>query len=145
MRIALLPYLITATLVGALFGRALPALCAPVPTKGSRHEGMIWIPGGTFTMGSRDESSRLNEGPPHQVKVDGFWIDEHTVTNEQFDTFVRATGYVTTAERPPTWEELRKQLPPDSQKPDESLLVAGSMVFTPSDGPVGVPRVHAAQ
>jgi formylglycine-generating enzyme required for sulfatase activity len=97
---------------------------------------MVWIPGGTFTMGGRDESSRLNEGPPHRVTVDGFWMDEHTVTNAQFEKFVRATGYITTAERAPTWEELRKQLPPGSQKPDESVLVAGSMVFTPSQGPV---------
>jgi len=97
---------------------------------------MKWIPGGTFTMGSKDDSSRLNEAPPHTVTVDGFFIDEHTVTNEQFEKFVTATGYVSTAERAPTWEELKKQLPPGSQKPDKSVFVPGSMVFTPSQGPV---------
>jgi formylglycine-generating enzyme required for sulfatase activity len=97
---------------------------------------MVWVPGGTFTMGSQDDSSRRNEGPPHQVTVDGFFIDETTVTNSQFEAFVKATNYVTTAERAPSWEELKKQLPPDTEKPDESLLVAGSMVFTPSSGPV---------
>lgn len=98
--------------------------------------GMVWISGGSFTMGSKDDSSRLNEGPPHTVRVDGFWIDEHTVTNAQFESFVKATGYVTTAEKAPSWEELKAQLPPGAAKPDDSVLVAGSMVFTPSDGPV---------
>lgn len=87
-------------------------------------------------MGSKDDSSRLNEGPPHAVTVDGFFMDDHTVTNEEFEQFVKATGYATTAERVPTWEELKKQLPPNSPKPDASVFVAGSMVFTPSDGPV---------
>lgn len=98
--------------------------------------GMVWIPGGTFVMGSKDSSSRLNEGPPHTVQVDGFWIDDHTVTNAEFEKFVKDTGYVTTAEKSPSWEELSKQLPPNTQKPDDSLLVAGSMVFTASKGPV---------
>jgi sulfatase modifying factor 1 len=108
-------------------------------TKSSLDEtptGMAWIPGGTFIMGSKDESSRLNEGPPHSVRVDGFWLDEHTVTNAQFEEFVRTTGYITTAEKAPSWEELKKQLPPGAKKPDDSILVAGSMVFTASDGPV---------
>lgn len=108
------------------------ACAKPLPTKGSKERGMVWIPGGTFTMGSADDSSRRNEGPPHEVQVDGFWMDEHPVTNAQFEEFVKATGYVTTAERAPVWEELKKQLPPDAPKPDDSVLVAGSMVFTPS-------------
>jgi len=98
--------------------------------------GMVWIPPGSFTMGSRDNSSRLNEGPPHEVSVSGFWMDEQAVTNAQFLEFVEATGYVTTAEIPPSWEDLKKQLAPGAAKPDDSLLVAGSMVFTPSEGPV---------
>lgn len=103
---------------------------------GKAPPGMVWIPGGSFTMGSKDDSSRLNEGPPHTVRVDSFWMDQHAVTNAQFEQFVKATGYVTTAEKAPSWEELKKQLPPGAPKPDESLLVAGAMVFTPSDGPV---------
>lgn len=87
-------------------------------------------------MGSQDESSRRNEGPTHRVEVDGFWIDRSPVTNQEFEKFVRATGYVTTAERKPIWDELKKQLPPDAPKPDDSALVAGSMVFSPSNGPV---------
>jgi sulfatase modifying factor 1 len=103
---------------------------------GKAPPGMVWVPGGSFMMGSRDESSRLNEGPPHTVRVDGFWIDQHAVTNAEFEKFVKATGYVTTAEKAPSWDELQKQLTPGAPKPDDSLLVAGSMVFTPSDGPV---------
>jgi sulfatase modifying factor 1 len=123
--------LIAALLISPQFGS-----CAPKAGKTTLHEGMIRIPGGAFIMGSRDDSSRANEGPPHEVQVDPFWIDEHPVTNAQFEAFVQATGYRTTAEKAPTWEELQKQLPPGSQKPDASVLVAGSMVFTPSDGPV---------
>jgi len=98
--------------------------------------GMVRIPGGAFTMGSDDEMSRRNEQPPHAVTIDAFWMDETPVTNAQFSAFVKATGYETIAERKPDWEELKKSLPPGTPKPDDSLLVAGSMVFVPSAGPV---------
>ncbi len=136
MRYSHLTSVVIACILGAVLPLPIIGQCAPATTQTLLRDGMVWIPGGIFTMGSRDDSSRLNEGPPHEVQIDGFWIDQHVVTNAQFERFVRATGYVTTAERVPTWEELQKQLPPGSQKPDESLLVAGSMVFTPSDGPV---------
>jgi sulfatase modifying factor 1 len=96
-------------------------------------EGMVWIPGGEFSMGSN-----LNGGgscempmastdtqPVHRVRVDGFWMDRTTVTNEQFAKFVEATGYVTIAERTPTKEEF-------PTAPSENL-VAGSVVFSPPD------------
>jgi formylglycine-generating enzyme len=98
--------------------------------------GMIWVAGGEFTMGTSDPASFPNERPAHRVQVDGFWIDEHDVTNAQFAKFVEATGYVTTAEKKPDWEELKKELPPDTPKPDDSVLVAGSLVFTPTSHPV---------
>ena len=59
---------------------------------------MLWIPGGSFLMGSADFYPE--EGPVHEVTVDGFWMDRHVITNEQFARFVDATGYVTVAERP---------------------------------------------
>ncbi|HEY4136554.1 MAG TPA: formylglycine-generating enzyme family protein [Alphaproteobacteria bacterium] len=59
---------------------------------------MVWIPGGTFRMGS--DSHYPEEAPAHEVKVAGFWIDRFTVTNRQFGEFVSATNYVTLAERP---------------------------------------------
>jgi formylglycine-generating enzyme required for sulfatase activity len=91
--------------------------------------GMKWVPGGEFVMGTDDSRSFPNERPAHRVRVDGFWMDEHPVTNAQFRAFVDATKYVTTAEQTPDWEELRKQLPPGTPKPPDSTLVAGSLVF----------------
>jgi formylglycine-generating enzyme required for sulfatase activity len=95
------------------------------------HEGMVWVEGGAFAMGATDSEGRPDEYPQHTVKVSGFWIDATEVTNAQFAEFVEATGYVTTAERAPDWEELKQQLPPGTPKPHDSLLVAASLVFTP--------------
>ena len=53
--------------------------------------GMVFISGGSFTMGSDRE--RPEERFSHSVKVDGFWIDQHEVTNAEFAKFVEATGY----------------------------------------------------
>src|SRR5246127_5549805 len=68
-----------------------------------RNEGvtrsMAWVPGGVFLMGSADFYPE--ERPVRKVEVDGFWIDEHPVTVAEFRRFVRATGYVTVAERAP--------------------------------------------
>lgn len=100
--------------------------------------GMVWIPPGEFMMGAADsdEMARDDEKPRHRVSVDGFWIDETEVTNAQFAAFVKATGYVTTAERQPDWEEMKKQLPPGTPKPPDSVLVPGSLVFKQPSGPV---------
>ncbi|MFT2008346.1 formylglycine-generating enzyme family protein [Pontibacter sp. 13R65] len=95
------------------------------------HEGMVWVEGGTFGMGATDSEGRPDEYPQHQVKVNGFWIDATEVTNAQFAEFIAATGYITTAERAPDWEELKQQLPPGTPKPHDSVLVAASLVFTP--------------
>ena len=97
---------------------------------------MVWIPGGTFLMGTNDKESFPNERPAHLVQVQGFYMDMHDVTNAQFAKFVEATGYVTTAERPINWEELKKELPPGTPKPDDGALAPGSLVFTPTSGPV---------
>ena len=59
---------------------------------------MAWIPGGTFQMGSDDWYPE--ERPVHPVSVDPFWMDEHQVTVAEFRRFVKATDYVTIAERP---------------------------------------------
>lgn len=87
-------------------------------------------------MGAADGEGRPDEYPQHKVKLDGFWIDITEVTNAQFKKFIDATGYITTAEKKPDWEELKKQLPPGTPKPDESMLVASSLVFTPPVLPV---------
>src|SRR3984893_11246503 len=51
---------------------------------------MVWIPGGTFRMGS--DRHYPEEAPVHRVTVDGFWMDRTPVTNRQFREFVEATG-----------------------------------------------------
>lgn len=98
--------------------------------------GMVWISGGEFTMGSDDPEAKKDEKPSHRVKVDGFYMDATPVTNRQFREFVDATGYVTTAEKPPTLEEIMAQVPPGTPPPPKEMLVAASLVFKPTSGPV---------
>ena len=99
---------------------------------------MVWIPKGTFTMGAvpGDGHAMAHEYPSKQKTVSGFFMDINPVTNKAFSKFVSATGYVTLAERKPDWEELRKQLPPGTPKPPDSVLQAGSLVFKKSNGPI---------
>lgn len=94
-------------------------------------EGMVWIDAASFAMGAADKDGREDEYPQHTVHLKGYWIDATEVTNAQFRKFVDATGYITTAEKKPDWEELKKQLPAGTEKPDESVLVAASLVFDP--------------
>jgi len=112
------------------------------PPSGPRAEGMVWIPGGKFTMAGPDEAtchqilaatdpkkpccSLLQAGftdsqPAHEVEVNGFWMDESEVTNAQFQKFVEVTGYVTVAERKPKKEDF-----PGAA---EEMLVPGSVCF----------------
>jgi formylglycine-generating enzyme required for sulfatase activity len=90
---------------------------------------MVWIEGGEFLMGSSDNDGSADEYPQHKVKLTGFWMDQTEVTNAQFRKFVEATGYVTTAEKAIDWEEMKKQEPPGTPKPPDSLLAASSLVF----------------
>lgn len=84
----------------------------------------------------KDPQARPDEKPAHKVHVDGFYMDEHEVTNAEFAAFVKATGYITTAEKPVDWEEIKKQLPGGTPRPPDSLLAPGSLVFTPPSTPV---------
>jgi sulfatase modifying factor 1 len=106
--------------------------------KQASHDGMVWIEGGDFSMGASDQIGRIDEYPKHKVRVKGFWMDVTEVTNAQFAAFVKATGYITTAEKAPDWEELKKQVPKGTAKPADSLLVAASLVFTPPSRPVPI-------
>jgi formylglycine-generating enzyme required for sulfatase activity len=99
-------------------------------------EGMVWVEGDEFMMGSDDRDAYSHERPAHMVRVDGFWMDKTEVTNAQFAAFVEATRYVTVAERKPDWEELKKQLPSGTPKPPDSVLVPGSLTFFSPDKPV---------
>ncbi len=86
----------------------------------SAHDGMVWIPGGAFLMGS--DKHYPEEAPAHKVTVDGFWMDVRTVTNREFARFIEATGYVTSAERPANPDDY------PGAKPD--LLAPSSVVFS---------------
>lgn len=96
------------------------------PNRPSAREGMRWIEGGAFRMGS--ENFYVEEQPVHRVIVDGFWMDTTPVTNAQFLRFVEATGYQTFAEIPPRAE--------DYPGADPAMLQAGSLVFMKTNGPV---------
>ncbi|KTG11545.1 gliding motility-associated lipoprotein GldK [Haloprofundus marisrubri] len=88
---------------------------------------MVWIPGGAYTAGSAEFYPE--ERPPRRVRVEGFWMDAHHVTNEQFGEFVDETGYTTLAERPPNPEDY-------PGVPSEDLIT-GSAVFQKPKRPVG--------
>lgn len=98
--------------------------------------GMVLIPGGTFQMGADNEQASSDELPKHTVRVTPFYMDITEVTNAQFKKFVDATGYITTAEKKPDWEEMKKTLPPGTPKPADDMLQAASLVFRQSAGPV---------
>jgi formylglycine-generating enzyme required for sulfatase activity len=119
------------TLAGPERGKQLEAAKADITE-------MVFIPGGTFMMGGDNDQASPDEYPKHKVTVDGFWMDVTEVTNRQFAAFVNATGYITTAEKKPDWEELKKEVPPGTPKPDDSLLVAASLVFIPADQQVNL-------
>ena len=95
---------------------------------------MVWIPGGTFRMGT-DNPQFPDASPVHEVQVDGFWMDEHEVTNAAFETFVRATGYRTVAELQPD--------PKDFPGLPAEALYPGSAVFAPPTQPVSLGNPNA--
>ena len=103
-----------------------PTIPPRLPADTSWTNGMIWIPSGTFRMGS--DEGQADEKPVHRVTLDGFWLDQFEVTNERFEQFARATGYLTVAERKPDPKDF-----PDA--PPENL-VPGAIVFTPPPGEV---------
>ncbi|WP_264551792.1 formylglycine-generating enzyme family protein [Flavobacterium sp. N2038] len=105
---------------------------------GKAPKGMVWIPGGEFSMGSNVEDESLcsikgvtkDAAPIHRVYVDGYYMDETEVTNEEYEKFVKATGYITVAEQKPTKEEF-----PTANEED---LVTGSVIFTPTSSAVNL-------
>lgn len=101
-------------------------LSAPITPGRPPAKDMAWIAGRTFLMGSDHHYDE--EAPAHKVSVNGFWIDKYPVTNAQFQKFVKATGYITTAEHPANLE--------DYPGADPALLQPSSIVFTPPSAPV---------
>ena len=115
-----------------------PTIPNPAPAPTNAPAGMVWVPGGEFSMGSLLPSDGIctlaTQGavqdcqPVHRVYVNGFWMDKTDVTNDEFEKFVQATGYKTIAEIAPTHEQF-------PTAPLENL-VAGSTVFTPTTNAV---------
>jgi len=113
-----------------------PTLVNSAAVPGAAPDGMLWIPGGEFSMGANDPPDMDEVGmkatedarPIHRVYVDGFFMDKTDVTNAEFAAFVKATNYVTVAERTPRAEDF-------PGAPAENL-VAGSVVFSPPNSPV---------
>jgi sulfatase modifying factor 1 len=115
--------------VGSTFATTVENSARPL---GATPEGMVWIPGGEFSMGAQDPpdindevgmTATKDSRPIHRVYVDGLWMDKTDVTNRKFAEFVKATAYVTVAERTPKAADF-PGAPPEN-------LVAGSVVFHP--------------
>jgi formylglycine-generating enzyme len=126
--------------VGATIYKARMVTPAPL-TIGDGKTGpadMVWIPGTDFMMGTDNRLTLPNERPAHKVHVSGFWMNRHDVTNAEFRRFVEATGYTTTAEQKPRWEDLKVQLPFGTPEPPSDVMVPGAMVFVGTDAPVSL-------
>ena len=93
---------------------------------------MVWIPGGRFLMGS--DHHYPEEAPAHPAEVEGFWMDRAPVTNAEFQTFVKATGYRTQAEQPANAN--------DYPGADPAQLQPASIVFQPPAHPVPLTHTH---
>jgi len=124
---------------------SLKSCCSKIPSrfnafgqKVDKHDGMVWIPAGNFMMGGDNEQARKDEYPKHGVKVNGFYMDATEVTNAQFSEFVKATGYITTAEKDINWDEIKSQVPPNTPKPPDSVLKAASLIFVPTKSEVNL-------
>ena len=126
------PFMKVATWVAFTFCTTPFALAQKVGVSNAPR-GMVLISGGEFLMGaatnghgSGEMAMPSNDAEPiHGVRVDGFWMDKTTVTNKEFEKFVKATGYITIAEQTPTKEEFPNAVPED--------LTPGSAVFEPTD------------
>jgi formylglycine-generating enzyme len=129
---AVTPVSVVAAAAAATF---LPTVENTKQPPGNPPDGMIWIPGGEFSMGAADPMGEDHNDvgmqatddsrPVHRTYVDGFWMDRTEVTNRQFAKFVKATGYMTVAERTPTAKEF-PGAPPENR-------FAGSVIFSPPD------------
>lgn len=116
----------------------LPTVADDAPAPRPAPPGMVWIPGGEFSMGlsaggpggACSSTAGDDAVPIHRVRVSGFWMDATEVTNAEFERFVQATGYVTVAERAPR--------PEDAPGVPQALLVPGGAVFTPTSRRVGL-------
>ena len=130
------PDTVTCMKVPSRFGAGADSSGITITSEDTSTKGMVLIEGGSFDMGGDNDQASPDEYPKHTVRVNRFWMDATEVTNADFKKFVKETGYITTAERVPDWDELKKSLPPGTEKPAANLLVAASLVFKQTSGPV---------
>lgn len=109
-----------------------------ITSSDSSYRGMVLIPAGNYDMGADNDQASPDEYPKHRVSISSFWMDITEVTNAEFEKFVKATGYITTAERKPDWEEMKKAVPPGTPRPPDSVMVAASLVFKQTNGEVNL-------
>jgi len=109
--------LLACALLAACGEAGAPDAPAASTCTGLADDAMVWVPGGSFTMG--EDPRYPEEGPPREVRVEGFWMDTHEVTNAQFAAFVAATGYVTMAERTPP---ALPGAPPEMLRPGSAVF-----------------------
>ena len=116
----------------------VPPLLVHRPDSVPIPENMVWIPGGQLEQGAvaKDKMAMYHEKPAFKVEVDGFFMDATEVTNAQFSKFVSETGYVTLAERPMDWSEMKKQLPEGTEKPHDSILRPSALTFKKAKEPL---------
>ncbi len=115
-------------------GRASILAGTPAKNSTSTVHDMVLIPAGEYMRGGEGKLTLPREFPEHPVSVNAFYMDAHEVTNAQWRDFAEETGYKTIAELPVDWEEVKKLLPPNTARPPEENLRAGSLVFTPRPG-----------
>src|SRR5690606_4124409 len=60
------------------------------PSEILNDQGMVWIAGGEFVMGTDEEEAYPAEKPAVKRQVKGFWMDQTEVTNQQYKEFVDA-------------------------------------------------------
>ncbi len=118
---------------------SMMAIAAIVPDQAINSDKMMMVPGGYFDYGAKERKDiqlayagaqpKADEYPVVQVWIDSFLMDATEVTNAQFARFIEATGYITTAEKAISKEELMAQLPPNTPLPHDSLLAPASLVF----------------
>ena len=115
-------------------------------------DGMVFIKGGTFSMGADTPSNYENmtatalpqkdEYPKHKVKIDDFYMDKHEVTIGEFQEFVQATNYITVAELDINWDDIKAQVPAGTPKPSNESLRAGSLIFSSKTGQTDNNSLH---
>lgn len=115
-------------------------ICEDTPsrftTKTDSPKDMVWIPSSELMMDTNEKDVHKPEKPTLPVCVKSFLMDTAEVTDTQFKKFIDTANYITTAEKKPDWEDLKKQLPTNIPKPSEKELFPASSVYVPPNSSI---------